>query len=395
MDWILPSLLALAFVLQLLWHQKKRAELRDEIADLNDHLSESNARMSRELAAAAERQATLFDRMIEGVLILDGGGRVQLINATTRKLFGLDLSVRGKRLLEAIRSHELHEIVMEVEKSGHVLGREMIIKAGLETRCLSLNASSFGESGSGEGVIVVLHDLTKLKAMEKGRREFVANVSHELRTPLSMIKGYVETLLQGEIGDPMIRERFLGKIQKHSDRLTYLIEDLLAISQLESNQIAVSFARVPLRNLVDRAFDDLHDRAMTERVKLESSIAKELRVYVDPDRMQQVLQNLVDNGIKYGGRDGTVSVEAELREDCWVVVRVGDNGPGIPEEMHDRVFERFFRVDKARSREQGGTGLGLAIVKHIIQSHGGQVWLESGSESGAVFSFTIPTEAME
>ena len=193
----------------------------------------------------------------------------------------------------------------------------------------------------------MLHDLTKLKAVEKGRREFVANVSHELRTPLSMIKGYVETLLQGEIGDPMIRDRFLGKIQKHSDRLTYLIEDLLAISQLESNQIVVSFARVPLRNLVDRAFDDLHDRAMTEGVKLESSIAKELRVYVDPDRMQQVLQNLVDNGIKYGGRDGTVSVEAELREDCWVVVRVGDNGPGIPEEMHERVFERFFRVDKA------------------------------------------------
>ena len=208
-----------------------------------------------------------------------------------------------------------------------------------------------------------------------------------------MIKGYVETLIEGNVNDPSLQSRFLGKIQKHSDRLTYLIEDLLALSQLESNQIALSPADVPLQALVSRVFDDLQDKAEERGVSLSAAFEDDLSVWVDADRIIQVLQNLIENGIKYGRPEGQVLVRAKLGEDRFVVVTVFDDGPGIPAEARDRVFERFFRVDKARSREQGGTGLGLAIVKHIVQTHGGRVWLEQGDEQGTAFSFTLPAQS--
>lgn len=385
-------LLAIALIVQFFINRTKRKAFATKLLQCETNLKEAKQQLTDQMDEAVSQHEMLFDPMIEGVLILDSEGRVRLANKALRDLFRLSNEARGKGLLETIRSHELKEIAQAAFDAGHVTGREWVSRSGIQSRYFSVNASRFDGAKDSGGVILVFHDLTESKQIENGRREFIANVSHELRTPLSMIKGYVETLLQN-VGDPAIEARFLGKIKKHSDRLTYLIEDLLTLSQLEDGSIALAFAKVPLASLVERVFDDLQDRAAQRAIRLQSQIPKSLWVKVDPDRMQQVFQNLVDNGIKYGRREGLVNVSAKTGEG-FVEIAVADDGLGIPASARDRVFERFFRVEKARSREQGGTGLGLAIVKHIVQSHGGQVWLapkKEATETGAIFNFTIPT----
>ncbi|MBU6401628.1 MAG: hypothetical protein KGS61_15030, partial [Verrucomicrobia bacterium] len=233
-------------------------------------------------------------------------------------------------------------------------------------------------------------DLTRLKQLERTRQEFVANVSHELRTPLSMIKGYVETLRDGAKEDPAVAARFLDTIARHTDRLAFLIEDLLTISRLESGQVTLDLQPVELGPAVERVMDELRARAAGRKVRLENAIPAGRRARADAERLHQVLVNLVDNAIKYGRADGTVIVGAETTSDKRLAVWVRDDGPGIPPEAKERVFERFYRIDKARSREQGGTGLGLAIVKHIVQAHGGEVRVESEPGHGATFRFTLP-----
>jgi two-component system phosphate regulon sensor histidine kinase PhoR len=270
-----------------------------------------------------------------------------------------------------------------------VLGHELELP-GLESRSLQVNATALlHRDGGQQGMILVFHDLTRLKQLENTRREFVANVSHELRTPLSMIKGYVETLINGAKDDPAVATRFLQTIEKHADRLTYLIEDLLTISRLESGQIVLSLQKFELRPLVDEVLNDLRAKAGDKRCTLENNVPPEIAVRADADRLQQVLFNLVDNSIKYGRPEGRVEIRARLAHPM-VEVSVRDNGPGVPPDAIERIFERFYRVDKARSREQGGTGLGLAIVKHIVQSHGGEVWVKSEPGHGATFYVTLP-----
>jgi two-component system phosphate regulon sensor histidine kinase PhoR len=236
---------------------------------------------------------------------------------------------------------------------------------------------------------LVFHDVSPVRELERTRKEFVANVSHELRTPLSMISGYVETLLGGAKDDPAVRTRFLQIIQKHTQRLTFLIEDLLTISRLESGRIVMDFKRVELRPLVDQVFADFKSRATERKVTLQNQIPPLLAGRADPERLRQVFSNLVENAIKYGRVGGHVVVTGRTLEQ-QVEIQVQDDGPGIPVEAKERIFERFYRVDQSRSPDQGGTGLGLAIVKHIVQSHGGTVWLQSEPGKGATFSFTLP-----
>jgi two-component system phosphate regulon sensor histidine kinase PhoR len=216
-------------------------------------------------------------------------------------------------------------------------------------------------------------------------------VSHELRTPLSLIKGFVETLLEGAKNDPEKCTRFLQTIEKHTDRLTFLIEDLLAISRLESGQVVMNLHQVDLREQTQRVVDDLRARAAEKNVRLENGVPAGLTGRADADRLQQVLTNLVENAIKYGRANGRVTLGGRA-DDHRVEMWVEDDGPGIPPEARERVFERFYRVDRARSRETGGTGLGLSIVKHIVQAHGGEVWLKSDIGSGTTFFFTLPRD---
>ncbi|HVM50053.1 MAG TPA: ATP-binding protein [Candidatus Acidoferrum sp.] len=340
----------------------------------------------QKLAALAlqTHQEVIFDSMVEGLLLLDERGRIQLANRAFLALFGLAAEPRGRTIIEAVRQHELAALVKSLETQRQVLGYELKLP-GLNERWLQINAAAiFDDRGERHGTVLVFHDLTRLKQLESARQEFVANVSHELRTPLSLIKGYAETLLDGARNNPEVATRFLQTIDRNAERLKLLIEDLLTISELESGRVTLNLQAISLPQVVGKVIEDFKERAAARGATLVNH-APEVAVRADMNRLEQVLGNLVDNAIKYGRPKGTVIIGGQPRDNGQVEMFVQDDGPGIPPEALERVFERFYRVDKARSREQGGTGLGLAIVKHLVQSHGGRVWATSEPGQGATF----------
>jgi two-component system, OmpR family, phosphate regulon sensor histidine kinase PhoR len=389
--WPLLTIVAVAAAIgvHLYWLRRHREALRK----IEDQQREAQALRDRqELAlerAEAQRQA-LFNSMAEGFLLVDRDGRVQAVNQALKRFFSIGEDFRGKTIMEVFRAHELLAVWEQVHRDGQAPSFELELP-GLNSRSFEISAAALpGRFGAPEGSVFIFHDLTRIKQLENTRREFVANVSHELRTPLTLIKGFVETLIDGAKNDPEVADRFLGMIDKHTDRLTFLIEDLLTISKLESGQIVMNMQPTRLATVVERVVEDLQSRADERRVQLRNVVPEEIDVQADGDRLQQVFFNLVDNAIKYGRAEGCVEVGARMREDGMIEAWVKDNGPGIPEDSVERVFERFYRVDRARSREQGGTGLGLAIVKHIVQSHQGEVWLKSVVGEGSTFFFTLP-----
>jgi len=393
--WTLIALVALAALAatNLWWWNRCRRSAGDAGRRFEEHRAREE-RLQEQLSRDLAGRDAVLNCMTEGVLVLGGDGRVRLVNQSLHRLFQLATEVRGRTVIEALRRHELVELAGRAVTQGQALGLQLELP-GAEPRMLQVNATTFDEGGDGPpGCILVFHDVTRLKELEGTRRDFVANVSHELRTPLALIKGFVETLIDGARHDPEVALRFLQTIEKHANRLTFLIEDLLTISQLESGRIVMNRSRAPLRPLVARVFEDFARRAADRRISLANEVPEPLEVRADPDRLQQVLFNLVDNGLKYGRSGGRVTVGARPadgsgRTEVWV----SDDGPGIPTEALDRVFERFFRVDAARSREQGGTGLGLSIVKHIVAAHGGEVRAESEPGRGATFRITLPDDA--
>lgn len=391
--WPWVSLLLLVGLVAAYFFWRRRLDqTRAELARLKN---EQGSLQQLHEGFSAEHQAqqqALFNSMVEGVLLLDAAARIELANESFLRLFGVTPEVRGQTMIEALRLPELAELVKSLPEQGSVRDYQMELP-GMEERWVQLNAAAIlDRHGAHHGAILVFHDLTRLKQLENTRQEFVANVSHELRTPLSLIKGFVETLLDGAKNNPDLATRFLKTIEKHTDRLTYLIEDLLTISRLESGQIIMNLQTVSLREQVERVRDDLQSRALEKQVAVENQVPADLAVQADADRLHQVLFNLMENAIKYGRSAGHVLIGAKAADDKKVQAWVQDNGPGIPPDSKDRVFERFYRVDRARSRESGGTGLGLAIVKHIVQAHGGEVWLKSDLGSGSTFFFTLPTE---
>ncbi|HUA68864.1 MAG TPA: ATP-binding protein [Candidatus Saccharimonadales bacterium] len=367
------------------WRQKFQHQQRQLQTDMED----LQRREQQTTIDARAQQQVLFNSMLEGLLLLDRNRRIYLANRAFKNLFGLKTELRGKTVMEALRVHELAALIERVEGDGQVFDYELKLPE-LSERWLQVNAAAiFNSTGEREGTILVFHDLTRLKQLERTREEFVANVSHELRTPLSLIKGYVETLLDGARNNPEVAERFLRIIERNAQRLDLLIQDLLTISALESGRVKLNLQLVALRPLVEKVLTDLKKPSGVKGVNLINELP-DFMVNGDASRLEQVLANLVDNAIKYGRAQGTVTVGGRKTGEDNIEIFVQDDGPGIPPESLDRIFERFYRVDKARSREQGGTGLGLSIVKHIIQSHGGTVWVKSEPGKGATFFFTLP-----
>ncbi len=388
--WILLFILALiaVFAVHFCWRAKFNAQQGQRAAEMEVF----QRRQQQTAIDAKAQQQVLFNSMLEGLLLLDRNRKIYLANRAFKSLFGLKVELRGKTVLEALRVHELDDLVNQVEAKGQVLNYELKLP-DLSERWLQVNAAAISNStGEREGTILVFHDLTRLKQLERTREEFVANVSHELRTPLSLIKGYVETLLDGARNDPVVAERFLKIIERNTQRLDLLIQDLLTISALESERIKLAVQPVNLHPLADKVLADLTSRAESKNMELVNELP-EFAAEADANRIDQVLANLVDNAIKYGRVQGKVTVGGKQVEGDQLEIFVRDDGPGIPAESLDRVFERFYRVDKARSRDQGGTGLGLSIVKHIVQAHGGKVWVESELGKGATFFFTLPMAA--
>jgi len=389
--WLSLTILVVAAALGIhfWWRQKFRRQQREVEADREAFLRQEQ----QTTTDAKAQQQVLFNSMLEGLLLLDRNRRIYLANRAFKNLFGLKTELRGKTVMEALRVHELAALVERVESDGQVFDYELKLPE-LSERWLQVNAAAiFNSAGEREGTILVFHDLTRLKQLERAREEFVANVSHELRTPLSLIKGYVETLLDGARNNPEVVERFLKIIERNTQRLDLLIQDLLTISALESGRVKLNLQPVALHPLVDKVLADLRKPAGAKEVNLINELP-DLTVNGDAGRLEQVFANLVDNAIKYGRTRGTVTVGGRKADANKIEISVQDDGPGIPSESLERVFERFYRVDKARSREQGGTGLGLSIVKHIVQNHGGEVWVKSEVGRGATFFFTLPREKL-
>lgn len=390
MDATVILLLAAVVALALAWG-RERLLRRAEVEQNAREVADQRARREGELKEQARRTAALFDRMVEGLIVIDAGGRIRLANRAAAALFDFEPPAAGKTILEATRHHEVASLVARLDREGEVLGHELRIDSMDSPRFLQVNALGLRDgAGASDGAIVVFHDLTRLRQLEGVRQEFVANVSHELRTPLSLIKSATETLLDGGKDDAAALGRFLQIIDKHANRLALLIDDLLLLSTLDSGGLRLNRQPLQVRATVQDAMDDLQARALARDVTLENSVPGALVAMADNDRIRQVISNLLDNAIKYGREGGRTTVGGRMLRNGRIEVSVIDDGPGIPKEAQERIFERFYRVDKARSREQGGTGLGLAIVKHVIQAHGGEVRLECESATGSSFLFSLP-----
>jgi two-component system, OmpR family, phosphate regulon sensor histidine kinase PhoR len=390
MDAVLIILVAICAALCVAWARERRLRRADTDRKARD-VAEQRLRREVELKEQSQRTAALFDRMVEGLMVVDAGGRIRLANRAAAALFGFEGSAVGKTVLEATRHHEVAAVVSRLDRELEVLGYELRIDSIAAPTFLQVNALALRDTaGANDGAILVFHDLTRLRQLEGVRQEFVANVSHELRTPLSLIKSATETLLDGAKDDAAALGRFLQIIDKHANRLALLIDDLLLLSTLDSGGLRLDRQPLPFRSTVQDAIDDLQARALSRNATLENLVPASLVVLADNDRMRQVISNLIDNAIKYGRDGGKTSVECLLLEDGRLEIAVVDDGPGIPKESQARIFERFYRVDKARSREQGGTGLGLAIVKHVVQAHGGEVRIESEAGVGSRFIINLP-----
>jgi two-component system, OmpR family, phosphate regulon sensor histidine kinase PhoR len=331
--------------------------------------------------------------MRAGVLVIDNEGRITLLNPVLGRILQADLKESlGKKLIEVVRNAELKAILDRVLTDKKEATGTVEMSLGTR-RSFEVVAVPLGDAGpTSGGVVAVLHDITRLKELENIRKDFVANVSHELRTPLTSIRGFAETLLDGALEDRNNNRRFVEIIKSHALRLSDLTMDLLTLATLESESFQLMPETIDLEAMVHEVVESFRPLRLTKRQELEPLIEPGLPpVKADRDRIRQVLINLLDNAVKFTPEEGRISLEVRLNaERTGVELHVKDHGIGIPSSDLPRIFERFYRVDKARSREQGGTGLGLAIVKHIVEAHRGQVSVRSTLGQGSDFCVTLP-----
>jgi two-component system phosphate regulon sensor histidine kinase PhoR len=365
----------------------------DEIAALGVALNRTAVALREKIERLGGEQAkvrTILDGMTEGVVALDDRGRLLLLNPAARAMFGIENGVaEGRSFLEVVRQKGLLDLVEEVRSSGAPVRHELELGPPVN-RVVAARGAPLGLEPDAAGVLLVLHDVTELRRLERVRSEFVANVSHELRTPLTCIKGYLETLLDGALDDRAHARRFLEVAGTHAERLDRLIDDLLELSNIESGRVTLAPARLDLGDVVAGVAAMFEGQTALKRQTLERAVPPGVAVRADRDRLVQILVNLVDNAVKFTPDGGQVRIEAGAGPGGRVDVRVRDTGIGIPSTDLPRITERFYRVDKTRSREIGGTGLGLAIVKHLVQAHGGELHVESALGHGTTVSFTLP-----
>ncbi|MBN1504540.1 MAG: HAMP domain-containing protein [Candidatus Eisenbacteria bacterium] len=367
---------------------------RDEVGDLSNalrHMSDQVRLRLQEVVSSRSRLEAVLLSMFDGVMVVDASGTILLMNETLRSLLGVVGDPAGRKPLEVVRNADIQEVVdTTLRHAGGVEARELTLVVPVE-RTLLVHATPVVQEGKSEGAVLVFHDISELRRLEKVRQDFVANISHELRTPVCSIKGYAETLLDGALDDREHARDFLNIIHSDSERLARLIDDILDISRIESGGLRMEPKPCSLGEILRRAVSALEKPAGEKRIRLTVDVPANLpAVIADQNRIDQVLSNLLDNALKYTESGGTVTVTAR-QHDGHVRVDVTDTGVGILEKDLTRVFERFYRVAGQQSSERAGTGLGLSIVKHIVQAHGGQVSAQSVYGRGSTFSFTLPT----
>jgi two-component system phosphate regulon sensor histidine kinase PhoR len=369
-------------------------DTKDEVGQLAHTFNDMAEKLEvtiNDLSDKNNKLEAVLTSIQSGILALDATGKIILINPAAASMFDFKGNPLGKHFLEVIRNVELEDII----SNRHTESREIRLSYP-EKRVLRVKVTPIKNNGSSNlGVVAVLQDITELKQLEQMRSEFVANVSHELKTPLTSIKGFAETLKSGAVTDDAARERFLDIINIEADRLTRLINDILTISELETGKYNGGLEKVDINRAAEE-IDEMMD-SLAKLKKIDLSIIKpedDILVMGNHDRIKQLLINLIDNSIKYTNEGGSVTVK-NYRQDTFVIIEVSDTGIGISKEHLKRLFERFYRVDKGRSRSMGGTGLGLAIVKHIAISMDGDVEVFSEPGKGTTFKVRIPAMQAE
>jgi two-component system, OmpR family, phosphate regulon sensor histidine kinase PhoR len=366
-----------------------------EIAGLGRTLNLMAERLSdkiQDLEGERTKVGAILDSMVEGVIAIDQRGRTVLMNHAARRIFDLgEALLVGRPLLEIVRHKAILDLVADSKRLDAEGPRRLEIDIGPPVdRTLDVHASAIALAPSGQGILLVLHDVTALRRLERVRTEFVANVSHELRTPLTSIRGYLETLLDGALEEPANARRFLEIAHTHAERLSRLVDDLLQLSDIETGKLVLKRTLLSLHEVAAEVVAFFEKQATQKSLSILNNVPLDLQLEADWDRLTQIFVNLVDNAVKFTPEQGRITLGATPRGPGFVHVWVTDTGIGIPSLDLPRITERFYRVDKARSRELGGTGLGLAIVKHVVQAHGGELWLESELGRGTTVNFSLP-----
>jgi two-component system phosphate regulon sensor histidine kinase PhoR len=368
--------------------QSSNDEMGELAATLNKMAQDIESKI-REIKTQNQKLEAIFNSMIEGVIVVDKTTRIVSVNPAIEKAFGIvNKDVAGMTLLEAIRNNDIAEAIDASLRTMASISTETTL-IHPERRIFEITATPIPDRSAAAGSLVVIHDITEMRRLETVRSDFVANVSHELKTPLTSIKGFVETLLEGALEDREHNRTFLKIIQNHAERLNHLVDDLLSLSHLESGEIKLERKYFNIRLKFEEIVSGFKSPLTRMNIRVKNELPADLSIMADEDKMEHVLINLIDNAIKFNKVDGSIRIYSrDLNGE--IEIGVEDTGIGIADRDISRVFERFYRVDKARSRELGGTGLGLSIVKHIVELHHGSVGVESTEGVGSRFWFILP-----
>jgi two-component system, OmpR family, phosphate regulon sensor histidine kinase PhoR len=363
------------------------SELARAISDMMDRFRSE----LRQYAGVNKQLSIVFQNMADGVLITDDLGRVLLMNPAASRMLNYDMAIaQGRSYAEVVRHHGLIDLWQQCRLEGEEavaaveIGRNLFLQAV---------ATPFQENGV-RGSLIILQDLTQLRFLQTVRRDFISNISHELRTPLASIRAIVETLQDGALEEEALALRFLDRADSELDTLTQMVEELLELARIESGEVPLRLAESEVLELVEVPLARIRQQAERDEITVEVDIPLDLpTVMADAERMRRVVSNLLHNAVKFTDAGGTIRVAAYVDSDAdaEVVILVNDNGVGIAAPDLERIFERFYKSDRARTRSQSGTGLGLAITKHLVEAHGGRIWVESKKGKGSTFFFTLPT----
>ncbi|EAE3362963.1 PAS domain-containing protein [Listeria monocytogenes] len=373
-------------------HGKISGELQDLSISVNT-LAESLETQMFEIKQNEQRLNAIVQNLVSGVMLINVDKQVIMTNRTMYQILG-ETEITGKPFYEVIKSFALSQLIEGTFETKTIQQKEIILYFPREMILDASVSPILGENGEITGIILLLHDITQIRHLENVRSEFVTNVSHELKTPVTALKGFAETLLDGAMYDEMLLKKFLTIIKEESDRLHRLIMDILALSRIEQNPVPENVELVEVDEVIEQAARTIFEMATEKNIQViipEKTIPS-VTIETDRDKLQQILINLLSNAINYTPVDGKVEVKL-IEQEAEVIIEVTDNGIGIPAKDIDRVFERFYRVDKARSRHSGGTGLGLSIVKHLVENCGGRIEVESQEEVGSTFRVTLPKKA--
>jgi len=361
----------------------------NNLGELINHMAMSLEDRLRESIREKQQLTTMLNSMLEGVLVTNQLGEILLANQMVLNMFNYLGDYKDKSVLECFRNSDLHDNILKVIETGKPLANKILMQTAIGEKYVIIHSAPLLVSKGPAGTVTVISDISEVRKLETFRREFVANVSHELKTPLTSIRGYAETLQGGALEDPAAAHRFLGKILHNATQLQNLVEDLLELSAIESERVPVNKIKVGIECVVKDLKADYADMLLSKGLSLETDIPVDLETWADVNAFKQILRNLLDNAMKYTSSGGVIRIRAGQNETVtWVSVK--DTGIGISNKDLERIFERFYRVDKSRSKEMGGTGLGLSIVKHLVASQGWDIKVESQVGVGSDFKIFIP-----